>query len=56
MNELTKYSLSFFMVENEEFEPPWLIPVIPTTWKVEIRGLQYEDSPSKKLARPHLNK
>jgi ribosomal protein L32 len=34
----------------------WHKPAILATWKVEIRGLQFEASLGEKLARHHLNK
>jgi hypothetical protein len=33
----------------------WFIPVIPGTWKVELRMIPVEASPGKKLMRPHFN-
>jgi hypothetical protein len=36
----------------------WLMPAIPATWEVEIRGSQFEASQGKKklAARPYLSK
>jgi hypothetical protein len=34
----------------------WLTPVISATWEADMGKSEVPDSPSKKLAIPHLNK
>jgi hypothetical protein len=31
------------------------MPVISATWEAEVEGLQFETSPSKKLAKTHFS-
>jgi hypothetical protein len=45
------------LVDKNEWDNGWawkFMPVISSTRKVEIRGLQFEDSPGKELVIPYL--